>query len=254
MTDARKWNPPKELARIRPRPVRLTAAGQTVFIAMAFLVASAIPAGVWLSRAAIRNQARLASRLAGSVATDARVTELTRTHGENRRHIIVYSYEVNGQIHPGRASVRRQDWSPLKVGAVIRVQYLRKDPTDSWMPGYERKGVPLFVAPLAVCALLISAAAIGYALRRQWCLLSEGRPALARVTDSKPIKNSHGSSGYRIRYEFKILSGATRRGSVDKSGKPGSIGDTLIIVYDPETPERSAVYPLSLVKVGDFRF
>jgi hypothetical protein len=48
-------------------------------------------------------------------------------------------------------------------------------------------------------------------------------------------------------YEFPLLSGAVASGKAGTSAKPPAIGSVICVIYDPESPKRNAVYPLSLV-------
>jgi hypothetical protein len=49
-------------------------------------------------------------------------------------------------------------------------------------------------------------------------------------------------------YECLVLSGATSTGKAGTSSKPPAIGTVITVVYDPDRPARSQVYPVSLVR------
>jgi hypothetical protein len=86
-----------------------------------------------------------------------------------------------------------------------------------------------------------------YAIRRQWMLLTDGRPAQAQVTVSKKVRHQHGSY-YQVSYEFRTMSGAMRSGRYDSHKGPPASGTTIQVVYNPDRPEHSMPYPLALVR------
>src|SRR5204862_4465732 len=90
----------------------------------------------------------------------------------------------------------------------IGIRYLRSAPERSWLAGTGQSAEPpIFLIPLISLSMLGGAAAMAWAVRRQWLLLVDGRPALARVTASKRFARQH-HHGYRVSYEFPTLSGA----------------------------------------------
>jgi hypothetical protein len=106
--------------------------------------------------------------------------------------------------------------------------------------------VPLWVLPLMPMALLAAAGALTLAVRRDRVLLSEGRLATARVISSTKVKGSHGSESYRVRYEFRTLSGATVKATASRSRPLPAEATTVTVLYHRENPHWNAVYPLSL--------
>jgi hypothetical protein len=134
------------------------------------------------------------------------------------------------------------------VGSPIEVRYLPGDPRNEWVPGYEQGGVPFWVAFVVSPVPALSAWPIFYVLRRQRRLLMEGRPAEARAIGSKKIHNGH-AYVYRVEYEFRTLSGARKFRKIDSS-KEVPVGRAVTVIYDRDNPDRSAVYPLSLVRVA----
>jgi hypothetical protein len=109
------------------------------------------------------------------------------------------------------------------------------------------RGVPYWASPVVAIGLALSALARLYTLRRQWMLLSEGRGALARVTRSKKVRSRHGPR-YVVYYEFRLMSGAVSSGHDTSTKSPPLDGTTICVVYDPDRPNRSARYPLALVR------
>ena len=243
------WQPPPELARMRPRYVRLTRAGRATVVLAVLLLAGALAAGVGLYLAAERARARREALERDGMIAEAEVVKLLQTRHKEQRYTVVYRYHAGASAYDGRSQVDRAYWRGLQVGSHVPVRYLPSAPEESWIGGREPKGLPFWVVPLVPAGLALTAWAIAYRLRRQRDLLSEGRPALARVTHSKKVAHQHGHV-YRVYYQFRMLSGAARAGQCDVSRKPPPAGATLTIVYDPDDPGRQARYPMSLVRVG----
>jgi hypothetical protein len=214
---------------------------------VAGLVLSAVVGGAWLSVVSGRDRARRQVLEREGVFTEARVVELTRTRGGEARYFVVYDYGVEGRYFRRQQRIQRREWSRLQRGMRFPVRYLPSSPDIAWMRGHEPRGVPMWVVPLVSAGVALGAWAIGYSLRRQWRLLSEGRPALARVTHSKKISRGE-HHVHRVYYEFQVMSGATRTGHFDVGKNPPAADTTVTIVYDPDEPERQARYPLSLVR------
>ena len=93
---------------------------------------------------------------------------------------------------------------------------------------------------LWVCASATSLARLRSKQRR---LLSEGRAAMGVVTG-----HWSGSHGHKVVvYEFRLPGGELIKGRAASLKKP--VGTLLNIIYDPDRPRRSAIYPLQLVRV-----
>jgi len=226
---------PAELMRSSPRPVRLTGGGRAVATLALALAAGAAFSGPWLYALAEDSAER---RREAAVSTTAEVVRVDRER-------FTYSYAAAGRVYQGRARYRRR--SPPGNGVVVH--YRPSDPARSWLAGREPQGLPFWLVPVAPAGLALAALALGFALRRQRALLSEGYAALARVTEARRVRTgTHSGSGYRVDYEFRTLSGASRSGHFDDSKKPPP-GSLLIILYDPDQPRRQARYPLSLVRI-----
>ncbi|MGH8631897.1 MAG: DUF3592 domain-containing protein, partial [Burkholderiales bacterium] len=195
--------------------------------------------------AAARDRDRLERFRKDGITVEAEVIELRRTRGEHPKNFVSYMYSAGGRQHSGRSAIRRSEWQQLRVGSSIRVRYLPSEPGSSWMSGYGPRGTPPWVAPLVAVSLILGACVCIYSLRRQWRLVSEGRPALARVTHSKK-----GKDGHEVHYEFAILSGAHRRGRYGPVKEPPPAGATVCIVYDRENPSHNSRYPVALVRAA----
>ena len=182
------------------------------------------------------------------ISTEAVVTELTRTRGKDSRYFVHFRYRIGERIYQRRTSVSRAYWTSLREGSPLDVRYLPSRPEQSWIRGYEPRGVPYWTGPLVAMGLALAALTLWYGLRRQWMLLAEGRGALAQVTRSKKMRGQHGAR-YDVDYEFRLMSGAVMRGRYNSRQSPPPDGSTICVVYDPDRPNRSARYPLTLVRL-----
>ena len=96
---------------------------------------------------------------------------------------------------------------------------------------------------LIAALLVILSGLMVLVIQRERGLLSEGRPAPARITKVRRVKNGH-----VLRYEFATLNGEVVKGS-GESRRAQPVGATLCVVYDRDNPRRNARYPLKLVRV-----
>lgn len=241
------WQPPAELLRAVPREVRLSRAGKLVTFIAAALLLGAILGDPWLYVASRRDQARFKLLESQSVLTPAEVVNIGPYHGKDRRRTITYQYSFQRQAYTGHEELRREEWRTLETGSRIRVRFVPANPSVSWLPGHEPKGVPPWAAVLFPMAAVVAALLISRSLHKQRALLANGRAALAQVTRcERARKGDH--RVHRVHYEFKVLSGATRTGHYEVQKKPPEVGSTLTVLYDPDASEKSARYPLSLLR------
>jgi hypothetical protein len=115
----------------------------------------------------------------------------------------------------------------------------------------EPNRAPLVVAPLALMGGAAAGLGLLFTIRRQRRLLSEGQAAIARVMKSTTRRrgNGHGThTVHRVVYEFQLRPGGVRTGRFETQKTAPPIGGEFVVLYDPDRPERSARYPLPLVK------
>ena len=117
------------------------------------------------------------------------------------------------------------------------------------MVGYQPGGAPLWLAAAAPAGLLLAVWPMAWMLQRQRRLLSEGRAVAARVVGSTRTQSQHGNV-YRVEYEYRVLSGATRRVTLQASKKPPEPGATVTMIYDRDDSHKAALYPLPLAAVA----
>ncbi len=225
-----------------PRDVRLTAAGAVVAMLAVILAAGSLASGVLLYVFSTRDQARNRQYERDARTAEAEVIRIVRHGGEHPWREAIYRYAVSGREYEGRAGAAKS----VEAGSRIPVRYLASEPERSWLPG-QLGGVPVWLVAAVPPPLAIGALAIARAVRRQRRLLAGGRIAEARITGSRRVRRGE-HTGYRITYEFRTLSGALRTGSYERSRRPLETGGTVTIVYDPDEPRRSALYPLNFVR------
>ena len=240
---------PTELLGSVPRDVRLTGGGLVVAAVAIAIAIGALVVAIFMSIAYARTSDERMLREREAVATEAEVVQVVARRGEDQRRDVIYRYNVNGRSYTGQTRLHKGDRREMTPGAVVHIAYVRSHPEKSWLVGYGSAGFPVWLIPLTALSLLATAAAISRGLRRQWILLSEGRPAQARVTGLKKV-NSDKRRAYRVSYEFQTLSGAMQTSRCEVGKAPPPIGAVIPIVYHRDKPAWSAAYPLQLVRPG----
>jgi len=241
--------PPLELQRSRPRDVRLTAAGTVLTMVWIALFAGAIVVTILLSReSASQRHARSLFDSTGVTAT-AHVVRLWRESNEHKTPRVEYAFDANGREVDGRAKLPLKRWQSLRTGDSIDVRYLPTDPTYHVILEETREVMPAWL-PFVV-GLLMAAGGLGCmaAVRMQRRLLAEGRVARATVTKVTKRHTTHGGSYRSVAFSFPTLSGATVAAKASTSHKSPDVGASVWVVYDPDNPKRSAMYPMQLVKL-----
>jgi hypothetical protein len=237
-------NIPAELLRSTPRPARLSAIGRlTVAVLFALALAGLVGASFLYAKAG-RDEARALRRASASTTTTGTVVATDLRKGKDkRRWNVTYSFDASGRVLHGQLRSRQA----LEVGSPVRVGYVPSDPDDNWIVGQEPTGGQFWLSPLVGLVSLALSGLIAVIIRREFALLSYGRSAIATVTGSKKVHHQHGHV-HRVSFEFPLLNGSTRKGSLDlrRSLEPGT---ELVILYDPDQPKRVARYPLTLAKL-----
>jgi hypothetical protein len=184
---------PIELKRSAPRAVTLTLAGRAAVVCVIALLAGAPFAGAWL-------YSRSAGRTVSEVGTtEAHVTEISRPRGENPRVRVSYRYTVEGREYSGRTKLKKGEDNRFAVGSSVPVEYEPSKPNKNWIRGYRPRPIPRWVIAAVPGSMVLWAVPIVAALRRQKRLLALGRPALARVTESRRLRITRAGTGI-IRY------------------------------------------------------
>ena len=240
---------PTELLGSVPRDVRLTGGGLAVAAVAIAIAIGALVAAIFMSIAYASTSDERMLREREAVSGEAEVVQVVARRGERQRRDVVYRYNVDGRSYTGQTRLHKGDRREMAQGTAVPIVYVASQPEKSWMVGYGSAGFPVWMIPLTALSLLATAAAISRGLQRQWILLSEGRPAHARVTGLKKVHNDK-RRAYRVSYEFKTLSGATQSSRCEIGKAPPPIGAVIPIVYHRDKPAWSAAYPLQLVRPG----
>ncbi len=239
---------PMELTFSIPRDVAWTPLGRLAigFVVVYFLGACIFSA--WVSVDSARRQNLKRQMASMGRTTTAQVVRTARSDRKEPTETADYAFTVNGETYRGRASIDLRRMAGVATGSEVRVVYLPSRPSVSWIVGCEPTGVPLFAIPLILVAVIAGAASILWNLRRERALLTEGRPALARVTNVRRVMTRR-HSRRRVWLEYRLLDGAVQEGHADRSWQVPMVGSTVVVLYDPDRPERVAIYPLRLVRV-----
>lgn len=241
----RTFVPPARLTESRPRQVQLTAGGRALLALALVLFAGAVAALVGLTQASARQAANRAALAERGVMTSGVVTRLWRD-GDDRRKV-AYRFEVEGQSYESDIKVSSERRRGLTVGSSVDVRYLPGHPGVNDL-GSPRSGVPAAIGPIAGAGIAACGLACLFSIRCQRRLLEDGRVAPAVVTGHKSSASSHGGKHHSMTYEFALLSGALATGKAATSRKPPAVGSVITVIYDPDRPKRSRVYPFALVK------
>ena len=237
------WTPPDGLGYSSLRPVRLTGAGIALLVVAAMMLLGAVAAGIGLGTTAGRQGKEHRLLLEQGANTDARITRLWRSGGEDQQHWVSYRFTVQERAYETRKTVPARIWQKLTVGSSLPVRFLPSNPKVNHPSGWNDTPMPPWVPYLVSLALVVAAWGCTIRLRTEMRLLTEGRPAPGTVTGQRRTKD-----GTVIRYEFQLLNGATAKGR-GQTRRPPAIGSQICVLYDPENPRRNAPYPLSLVKL-----
>ena len=251
VTDAsRSFVTPVELAGSRPRHVQLTAGGRALSILAVALFGAAIAAVVLLSGVSARQAQKRDAFVSGGKTTNAEITRLWRTGGEDKKNWVAYRYEADGRSFDHQSRVSSSRWKRLQTGQSLDIRYLRDEPQTSVIVGSEPDALPIFVPYLVGAMACALALLLLRGINCQRRLLSDGRAAAAVVTGIEKHKTSHGGTYRSVKYSFRALSGSVATGKAQTSKKSQEIGSVICVVYDPDRPKKSRPYPFSLVKTA----
>jgi hypothetical protein len=241
----RAFVPPAALGSSRPRDVRLTNAGRALVVVACVLFVGALVSSLVLARESSRQSANRAALVERGVMTTGVVSRLW-TDDDNRRKV-QYRFEAEGQSFTNDRTVSAERRRELEVGAAINVRFLPGNPRVNDLGGAPRNGLPAAIAPIVGFGLALVGVGCLLAIRVQRRLLEDGRVAPALVTSHKTERSSHGKQ-QSMTFTFPLLSGAVAAGKGGTSKGAPAVGSVITVVYDPEHPTRSRVYPFSLVR------
>src|SRR5205823_4234417 len=139
-----------------------------------------------------------------------------------------------GRTYPGSSSAPRRIWDSLSVGSPIAVRFVPAAPEINHPSEWPGSVKPAWVPGVAAGTLAGSGMLLIFLLRRETKLLSEGRPAPARVTGQTRVKG-----GRLVKYEFPLPGGGVGKGRGGKSRTPPPVGAIITILYHPDNPRRN---------------
>jgi hypothetical protein len=237
---------PPHLPMSCPRPVELTAAGRAVIGAAMLCFLGAATLGPLLYHHARREAVAWRAFLDRSRVVAGEVVRVRSGDDEGGR--IEYRFLLGTAWRDGRGNLSPERRRGLRPGAPIEVRYLPDDPNVHRLNGARYSGLPVPVSFVVSVGLALAGAACLILVARQRWLLSEGRVAPGIVTSRKSHKSSHETKSERVQYEFALLNGSTATGKATFHKSPPAVGSVVCVLYDPERPGRSAVYPFSFVR------
>jgi len=239
----RNWTPPAELSGSATREIRLSAGGKVLSVLAALFFAGAIAAGAGLSHVIARQEKERQTLREGSAEVEAMVTRHWRTGGKSDTPKVSYEFEYAGHTYHGSANAPGRIWRTLSVGSPIAVRFVPSNPELNHPAEWDVEVLPKIMPGVIAALLILMAVLLVFAIRREMALLSDGRPAPARVTKVRRVKNGH-----VVRYEFATLNGSVVKGRGEARKAP-PVGSTISVIYDRDNPKRNAPYPLKLVRV-----
>jgi hypothetical protein len=237
------WVPPDRLDRSRPRDVRLTGAGYALFALCLTLIIGGAAGAIALTNVS-KQQYEQQQMLSKGADVDATVTNLWRSEGDSKTPWVAYTFEFGGNSYFGRSRTRLPIWEKLSVGGRLPVRVAAANPQLNVPQGSQRNPLPRWLGVLVGGMAGIAAVLSALPIRSQRRLLANGRVTRGSVT--KHAKTSHGAT---VHYDFVLRNGARAKGHRPAGKKPAPIGSSVCVIYDSENPRRSALYPLSLVKL-----
>ena len=249
LEEIRSWQAPDGLGISSLRPVRLKAGGYVLMSMAAIFVVASLVLGTYLWNQSQRQQAERQKLETEGTRAEATIERLWRSGDKERTPRMSYRFEVDGQVVTGSTRVPRDRWRVLHVGDKVPVRYLPSNPALNHPEEWQMGVTPAFVAFLVPAMFIGLAVLMGVMVSRQSRLLSEGRPTPGIV-----LKTRRSDKNALVWYEFRVLSGAVRKGrsSAGRRGLPAE-GSVVCVIYDPDNPRRNAIYPFPLVRLEDIR-
>jgi uncharacterized protein DUF3592 len=242
---------PAALLRPTPRRVQVTTSGRMMLIVAVALIVIGGWVGSELQKHADAADRHVRLFASERVVTGGEVVQLrNRGDGNDRRVIAHYRYAARGLELTGQTSLRREERDKYAVGSPVGVWYLATEPEASWLDGYSPRPEAGWPATAVAIAGGLSAVTLMWVVRRQSKLLAHGRPAMATVTRVEKKRSEEGTV-WMVHYEWKTMSGATRRGKYNHGRKAPSVGARIPVVYDRDDTYKHCKYPTSFVRLAD---
>jgi len=243
---AHNWNPPDGLGYSSLRPVRLARGGIAIAVIATVIATGGMILGAFLATQSRRQATERDLLRDQGVVTDAIVLRVWRDGGKDNAHRVRYRFEVQGREFMASHTAPVAIWRTLEAGSNLPVRYVPSNPAINHPAAWNPSVVPWFLALLVPVMFLGLAWLMTFLIRRQWRLLSEGRPAPGLVTGYRKSDKQ-----VSVLYEFQMLNGVTRKGrgaAANRRALP-PIGSVVCVLYDPENPRRNGLYPFPFVRL-----
>ena len=230
------WKAPRELNRAVPRETTLTARGRMMQVMGCIFLIAGIPLYVWLHNDTVRTDTQNEVLRSQGVQAEGEITRLwTRDRG--REHMVAYAFTANGLRLHGESQVPSNRWDGMQKAGFLPVRYLPTNPAVNHPAAWEAPSTPVWAPFLFVGFLGAAGVFLLWILRRQKQLAAEGTPAPGVVTRCVRIKN-----GWVVRYRYRAKDGTELNGR-DRAPARLDPGTPVCILYGPENPRHSALYP-----------
>jgi len=239
------WTAPDGLGYSGLRPVRLRRPGYAMAVFAVLFLAGGVVLGFVLWNQSQRQEAARQELERDGVAAPGRIVRLWHTGGKSDTPRVAYVFSIQGSERSGTSDVPSRTWKTLQVGDSLEVRYVAASPSINHPAGWRMPVTPFWLALLIPLIVALCSCLMVFQVRRQWRLLTEGRPAPGVVTKTRRTDKQT-----VVHYEFRILSGAVKKGRSAASRRSApAVGSVVCVMYDPENPGRNAVYPFQMVKL-----
>jgi hypothetical protein len=240
------WEAPPELTGPLPRKVQWTKRGKINLYTAGFVVV----VGLLIVLAVFGN-------VLGDhqLQTEAKETQgsVTRKWTQSSKsntiyHYVGYSFVVGGRTFWGESHVPNSKWQTLSVGSPLGVRYVPSYPLNSRADiAFESPPMPYWVVLAVFVVWLLFIWLSLYDVRKDRALLQNGQAVAGLIlTDNRGKRIPR--YGWVTGYEFQLPDGSMRKGTVQRD-RTWEKGQTVCILYDPNRPRRSGIYPLRMTEI-----
>ena len=133
------------------------------------------------------------------------------------------------------------------MGSPVAIRFVPERPENNtpvdW--GSDRP-MPVFVVVLVPAMLVFLCGLLQWFVRCQKNLLSEGKAVMGIVR--KTHRSQHGQA---VTFEYTLPDGQVMRRRSGPTHRKLQTGSIVTVLYDPEKPTRTALYPMELVRIDD---
>jgi hypothetical protein len=245
MDEIENWTVPPEVSGPVPRKTRM--AGPAIFMAVmaGILVAGSIP--ILLALRGSNEEAKAFNEVlrAHGRETTGQIIRVWSTGGKSPTRSVSYSFTADGSPVQGYSSVPSELFGGLQKVRSLPVQYLPSDPKTNHPAAWQEPVDAAWVAfPLPSLTMAVGLLLALY-LRRFAAVMARGLPVPAVVTRCVSVKG-----GGLVGFQYRTRDGASFNGS-SQFPRRKEVGAVLCVLYLPENPGRSQVYPSVLFRAAE---